>query len=256
MTRILRLLQLSVWRNWLSQWSWRSFLITLVIGQAVTPLVGLFVWSAALPGDSTVSTYYVMLLVVQLLTVSYEHHTLSNGIYDGNLAADLVRPQPVVVDILGANIGLRIWHLVFGLPLIVVAAALTGIKSDLSAVALAIPAVLVAGALRFVFTYALALSALWTERAHGVVGFGETLIFLLGGIAAPLTLLSDPYRTAGHALPFWSMLGMPAEIAAGTIRGQAIVATYAIQIGWLIILTVLTKALWRVGLRRFGAVGG
>nr|WP_238342337.1 ABC-2 family transporter protein [Actinopolymorpha rutila] len=254
--RLLRLVWLSVWRSSLSQWSWRSFMVTLVVGEAVTPLLGLFVWSAALPGDPTVSTYYVVLLAVQLMTVSYEHHTLSNGIYDGNLAAALVQPQPLVVDIFGANVGLRIWHLIFGLPLIVVAAVFTGVRVEPAAVALAIPALLLAALLRFAFTYALALSALWTQRAHGVVGLGETLIFLLGGTAAPLSLLPDPYRSLGSVLPFWSMLGMPAEIAAGNLHGSALAQAYGVQIGWLVLVTAVVTAVWRLGLRRFTAVGG
>ena len=256
MSRILYLLWLSIWRSSLQWWSRRSFLITIVIGRAVTPLLGLIVWSAALPGDSAVATYYVVLLAVQLMTVSFEHHTLSNGIYAGNLGGELLAPKPVVIGYLGENLALRLWHLVFGMPLIVLAAALVGISVEWPAVAMAIPAILVAAALRFVFTYALALSALWTERAHGVVGFGETLIFLLGGTAAPLGILSEPLRSIGQALPFWSMLGMPAEVAAGTLHGSAIVAAYFVQLGWLAAGTALVVGVWRVGVRRFTALGG
>ena len=255
MNRMARLVGLAIWRSTLTQWSWRSSVITWVMGQAVTPVLGLFLWSAALPGDSVVSTYYVVLLAVQLMTVSYEHHTLSNGIYDGRLGDNLVQPQPVVIDYLGTNIGLRFWHLVFGLPLIVSAGLVAGVRLDPVGIALALPALVVAAALRFLFTYTLALSALWTERAHGVVGLGETLIFLLGGTAAPLGFLAEPFRVVGQALPFWSMLGMPAEVAAGTLRGGELLQACGVQVGWLIALAALTVAVWRTGLRRFTAVG-
>ncbi|HEX3996272.1 MAG TPA: ABC-2 family transporter protein [Acetobacteraceae bacterium] len=255
MSRILRLIGLSIWRSSLGQWSWRSFLITLVIGQAVTPLLGLFVWSAVLPGNSAVSTYYVALLAVQLMTVSYEHHTVSNGIYDGTFANNLAYPQPVVIDILGANIGLRMWHLIFGMPLIVIAALLAGVQVNAGAVALAVPAVLLAAGVRFFFTYILALSALWTERAHGVVNLGETVIFLLGGVAAPLSFLPGSIRDVGQILPFWSMLGMPAEIASGALHGSPLVRAYALQLGWFAVLAVFSAMIWRTGLRRFSAVG-
>ncbi len=255
MSRMLQLIGLAIWRSTLSQWSWRSSVITWVIGQAVTPVLGLFVWSAALPGDPAVSTYYVVLLAVQLMTVSYEHHTLSSCIYDGNLADSLVEPQPVVIDFLGTNIGLRIWHLTFGMPLIVGAGAIAGVRLDPIGIALALPALLLAAGLRFLFSYTLALSALWTERAHGVVGLGEALIFLLGGTAAPLAFLPDPFRSVGQALPFWSMLGMPAEIAAGTLHGAEVVQAFGVQVGWLLAFVAATVAVWRVGLRRFTAVG-
>jgi ABC-2 type transport system permease protein len=251
-TRTVRLLGLGIWRSSVQWWSLRTFVITLVIGQAVTPLLGLFVWSSALPGDSSITTYYVVLLAVQLLTVSYEHHTLANSIYAGEFAAELVKPRPVVIDFLATNLAIRLWHLVFGLPLILLVGLLANISVHPKNVLLAIPAVVLAAAIRFVFTYTLALSAIWTQRAYGAVGTGETLIFLLGGTAAPLSFLPEPFREVGQFLPFWSMLGAPAEIAAGRVGGSAIAG----QVSWLVVLTALATLVWRSGVRRFTAVGG
>lgn len=47
-------------------------------------------------------------------------------------------------------------------------------------------------ALRFVFTSTLAMTAFWTERAAALVPLGNTVILLLGGIAAPLFLPRSP----------------------------------------------------------------
>lgn len=252
MIRLLRLLGIQIWRASLGAWSWRSFLITITVGQAITPLLGLLVWSAALPGNSSVSTYYVAVLMVSLLTVSQENHTLSNSIYLGSFSANLLMPQPVVVGFLGSNLAFRFWHSVFGLPLVVGGALLAGITFAPRDILVALPALLLAAALRFVFTYGVALTALWTERAHAMVGFGDTVIFLLGGSAAPLAFLPEPWRSAGRWLPFWGMLGMPAEIASHTGSGPA----YAIQVCWLVILIALVFGIWRLGLRRFTSVGG
>jgi ABC-2 type transport system permease protein len=254
--RIVRLLGLGIWRSSVQWWSFRTFVITLVIGQAVTPLLGLLVWSSAVPGDSGVTTYYVALLTVQLLTVSYEHHTLANGIYAGDFAAELVKPRPIVIDYLATNLALRLWHLLFGLPLILIVGLVAGVSLTAANLLLAAPAVLIAAGIRFVFTYILALSAIWTQRAHGVVGMGETLIFLLGGTAAPLSLLPQPFQEVGQTLPFWSILGAPAEIAAGNIVGSELVAVYGVQVGWLVVLTALAAFVWRLGVRRFTAIGG
>ncbi|NEA36549.1 ABC-2 family transporter protein [Streptomyces sp. SID13031] len=252
--RIIRLLGLGIWRSSVQWWSLRSFVITLVVGQAVTPLLGLLVWSSALPGDSGITSYYVVLLAVQLLTVSYEHHTLANDIYGGEFAAELVKPRPVVIDLLATNLAIRLWHLLFGLPLILIVGLLADVHLTATDLLLAIPAILLAAAIRFAFTYTLALSAIWTQRAHGAVGMGETLIFLLGGTAAPLTFLPEPLQEVGRLLPFWSMLGAPAEIAAGNL--SSVSATYGVQVAWLVVLTALATLVWRLGVRRFTAVGG
>jgi ABC-2 type transport system permease protein len=125
-----------------------------------------------------------------------------------------------VVDFLATNIAIRLWHLLFGLPLLVVLAVASQVSLGAWSLLLALPSVVLASAVRFVFTYTLAMTAIWTQRAHGAVGMGETLIFLLGGTAAPLTLLPDALRTPGESLPFWSMLGAPAEVAAGTVAAR------------------------------------
>jgi ABC-2 type transport system permease protein len=239
------------------QWmALRSFAVTLVANQAVAPLIGLAVWTTALSGRAHVSAYYVALLFVQLLTVSYENHTFSNRIYNGELADDLLRPHPVFLRPLGDNLALRFWHVLLGLPLLVAIRILVPVGTSASDVALAMPSVLLAGALRFLFTYLLALSALWMERAHSVVGFGDTLIFLLGGGAAPAELMPHPLQALALASPFRAMYGLPAEISAGWLGPPAILAGYALQLGWLALLVLLNLLVWRAGIERYTAVGG
>ncbi|HSH81310.1 MAG TPA: ABC-2 family transporter protein [Herpetosiphonaceae bacterium] len=256
MRRFVKLLRGYVLREFLQALTWRGFLITLVINQAITPLLGLAIWSAALPGSSDVSTYYVALLAVQLMTVSYEHHTFSNGIYAGALSGDLLKPQPVVVTTLGANVALRIWHLLIGLPLIVATGVVVGVSFDVGHVLLAVPAAVLAAALRFLFTYSLALSAFWTQRAQGVVGFGETLIFLLGGVAAPITLFPARIRPLGEALPFRAMIGFPAELASGSLNATQVLVGYAWQVVWIGMFVLAAMLVWHAGVRRYTAVGG
>jgi ABC-2 type transport system permease protein len=254
--RTLQLLALSAWREWLQALAWRAFLVTLVVNQVVTPLLGLAVWSAALPGDALVARYYIALLAVQLLTVSYEHHTFAGAIYDGGLGQELLKPQPVVVGVLGANLALRAWHLLIGLPLIAGALWITGVSFEPVLVLGALPAVLLAALVRFVWTYSLAMSAFWSQQARGIVGFGETLIFLLGGAAAPVPLFRAALRPVGEALPFRAMLGFPAELAAGSLASQQILAGYCWQVVWLVLGVLLAQRVWALGLRRFSAVGG
>lgn len=256
MMRALRLLGIYTRRKFLEWMGMRAFLITLTINQAIMPLLGLAVWSAALPGNAGVSAYYVALLAVQLMTVSYENHTFSNGIYAGALSADLLRPHPVVLAPLGENIAMRIWHLLVGLPFLALAWATAGVTMDARAVVWALPAVLFAGALRFLFTYLLALSAFWSQRAHGIVGFGETLVFLLGGVAAPVPLMPAALQPWVAALPFWSLLGFPAAVASGELEHTQLLGGLAWQLAWIALFAAAVAVVWKRGVRRYTAVGG
>jgi ABC-2 type transport system permease protein len=242
-------------RYFLQWFAWRSFAFTLVANQAVTPLIGLAVWTTALPGRN-LSSYYVVLLFVRLMTVSYEEHTFSGKIYRGELADDLLRPHPVVLQTLGENLALRIWQLLIGLPLLLGALLLTPFEVAGRNLALALPALLLAAALQFLFIYTLALSAFWSERAYSITSLGSTLIFLLGGEAAPVFLLPAGLRPLAAALPFRAMHGFPAEIAAGVLGDAEVLAGYAWQALWLVVLLLIVRGVWRAGLRRYTAVGG
>ncbi len=234
----------------------RSFVFALVINQAVTPLIGLVVWTTALPTQPHLAAYYVILLFVQLLTVSYENHTFSNAIYEGELADDLLRPYPVVLRLLGENIAIRIWHVVLGIPLLIGILLLVPVHLSATDALLTAPSLVMAAGLRFVFTYTLALTALWTDRAHNVVGLGGSMIFLLGGGAVPLRLMPNSLQPFAAALPFRAMHGLPAEIGSGWLSAPEIAAGYGWQAVWLTALIGVNGLIWRAGLRRYSAVGG
>lgn len=254
--RTLHLVALAAWRDSLEQWSWRSFMVTLMLNQVAGPIIGLLVWTAVDPGSAEIRTYFLVLLAVQLLTVSYEDHTLCASIFDGTISNRLLMPQPVIVGFIGSNLALRFWHSLFGLPVVLVVGVLADVNLHLGPVAVAVPAVLLAGALRFVFTSTLAMTSFWTERGAALVSLGNTVIVLLGGIAAPLFLLPTGIGAIGRLLPFWPMLGMPAEIAAGALTPADLALAYTAQLAWLILAVAGAVVVWRRGLRVFTAVGG
>ena len=253
---VLRVLGAYAHRSFLQWLAARSFVVTLVANQLAPPLIGLAVWTTALPRVGDIASYYVVLLFVRLLTVSYENHTFSGRIYNGELADDLLRPHPVVLQPIGDNIAVRLWHLLIGLPLLLATLLLAPVHVRAGDIALALPALLLAAVLQFLFTYILALSAFWTERVHGVVGVGATLIFLLGGVAAPIALLPVGVRPWGEALPFRAMMGFPVEVAVGSLSRGGIVGGYLWQAAWAVVFVPLSVALWRRGVRRYTAVGG
>jgi ABC-2 type transport system permease protein len=237
MMRLLALRIRNQFLDWAGAW-W--FMVSLVAGNLVGPFIGLAVW--------TDDGYFLALAGVQLLTASYENHTFAESVYDGRLGHELLKPQPVVLGPLGENIAIRLWHGVAGLPVIVVAAVLLGVSYRWQAVVLALPALLGAAVLRFLFTWLLALAAFWTERVHALVAFGNLLAFLLGGGAAPVAALPEPWRSVALASPFYAMLGLPADMVTGA-------AGWGGHLLWVPVLGGAAVVVWRAGVRRYTAVG-
>lgn len=103
--------------EWSGSW-W--FLTTLVVQAVIGPLIGLFVWTAVFPGEPSIVSYYVALMLITLMTESFEQFTLAERIYDGTLSHDLLQPQPVVIGVIGANLAIRSWLTIIGVPAVVV----------------------------------------------------------------------------------------------------------------------------------------
>lgn len=255
MTRVLRLTALRVRRQFLDWSGGWWFTLTLVANEALGPLVGLFVWSTVFPDDPRVVAYFIALTAVQMMTASYENHTFSETVYQGTVSHELLKPQPVVIAPVGENIAIRIWMTLFGLPLVVLAGLGLGASYRWQSLLLALPALAAAAVLRFLFTWILALTAFWTERVHAVVAFGGVLIVLLGGTAAPISLLPEPWHTIAATLPFHAMLGLPADIATGAIDGAATVTALARGLAWILVFAALAVVVWRSGVRRYTVVG-
>jgi ABC-2 type transport system permease protein len=253
--RILRLMAARTRRQFLDWSGGWWFTLTLVANETLGPLVGLFVWSTVFPDDPRVVSYFIALIAVQLMTASYENHTFSESVYQGTVSHELLKPQPVVIGPIGENLAIRVWMTIFGLPLAALAGYALGASYRWADLALALPALLCAAVLRFLFTWTLALAAFWTERVHAVVTFGWVLIFLLGGGAAPVDVLPEPWRTIAVTLPFHAMLGLPADLATGAVDGTGAVAAIGRAVVWILVLGALATAVWRAGVRRYTVIG-
>lgn len=243
-------------QSFLQWWAHRSFLFTLVVNQAIAPFLGLAVWSVALPDRTDVSAYYIALLVTQLLTVSYEYDTVTVGIYEGNMNDILLRPHQAFLAPLGESTAVRLWHVLMGVPAIVPVILVTQTAFALGDVLVAVPALLLAALLRFLFVYMLALSALWIQQAGAVTEYGTTGIFLLGGIAAPIMVFPPGLRSVVEVLPFRAMLGFPAEVASGSLSSTQVLAGYGVQLLWVVLMLGMAIGVWSRGVRHYTAIGG
>jgi ABC-2 type transport system permease protein len=256
MIRLTALLAIYARRAFLEWMGFRSFLFTIVINQAVAPLLGLAIWSAAMPDRGEITTYFVALLAVQLVTGSQEYYSVAMRIYEGHLNDDLLRPHPMVIAPLGESIAFRLWNLLAGIPILAIVIVSLGVSFRIPDLVLTLPALFLAATLRFVYDYIFCLSALWTQEAGGITELGSTLIFLLGGVAVPIMLFPDQFQPWGEALPFRAMLGFPAEIASGELSRSQILYGYGWQIAWLVVLVPIASFVWQSGIRRFTALGG
>lgn len=239
--------------SWTAGW---SFALTIYFSRLVTPLVGFALWTRAIPGDPRIAAYYVAMLFCVMATDSPENHTFASDVYEGRFTDILLRPHPAPFSAVGFNIAFKVFNLLGALPIGIVVVLLADVRLDWSRIALALPAVVLGSSIAFCLLFTLAQSSFWTPRVHAMTSLGQSLIFTLGGTAAPIPLLPEAIRPALSVLPFRMINGFPVEVASGLTSGRDIATGYALQLTWLVLLGSLCRVVWKAGVRRYVAVGG
>ncbi|MDG5471300.1 ABC-2 family transporter protein [Jeotgalibacillus sp. ET6] len=261
----LRLLKgYTAWKT-MDVFSWRSFMYLLVFSQLITPLVSLLVWQAVTAQEQTVYgwssseflVYYLAIIMVRQLTVSYEHHMLGMNIYTGEVTSLLLKPHHLLYSVIGENLAVKIVSYTVSIPLIIVLwmGFTPTILPSFSNVMLFVLTVVNASILRFLWLYLLTLTAFWTEKTQSIVNAGEVAIFFIGGEVAPLFLIHGFFGDAAYYLPFYGMMGFPAETLIG-IKGISLSSGLLLQYAWICTLVLLCSWVYKKGIKRYSALGG
>jgi ABC-2 type transport system permease protein len=85
-----------------------------------------------------------------------------------------------------------------------------------------------------------------------------SLNYFLSGHMVPLDLLPDGLRRLLECLPFQYMAYFPAKVLLGTsdMTTAKLVTGLGIQSAWVALFLLLSRILYRRGLRRYSAFGG
>ncbi|MEA5423942.1 ABC transporter permease [Synechococcus sp. CCY9202] len=200
--------------------------------------------------------YFLAVFIVRQFTLVWVIYTFEEDHLQGRLSGYLLQPLAPVWRYVSAHIAEQATRL----PFVIALAALFFLLYPAAfwlpspaALLLAVMAMQLAFALRFLIQFALTTVCFWSERASAL----ERLLFIpylyLSGLIAPLQLYPEPVRRLALWTPFPYMIAIPAQLLAGD--AVDVVASFAVVGGWIAILLPLTLFLWRRGLRKYGAMG-
>jgi ABC-2 type transport system permease protein len=246
---------------------YRISLFIRMIGQVLEPLVYLIVWSIVSNsnggsiGDYTTvqfAAYFIVLMMVNQVTYTWIMYEFEYRIREGNFSFALLKPVHPIHSDIADNVSSKL--ITLPIMMIIAAGLALGFHASISpapwAIALFIPALLLAFAVRFLLEWTLAQAAFWTTRVSAVNQTYFVLMLFLSGQFTPLTLLPHPVQVVAAILPFRWMISFPVELILGRLDpGQALLGLAA-QAIWLVAGVVLLRTIWRAGLKTYSAVGG
>ena len=228
----------------------------------VLPLIMLGVWqgsgAAAAAGLSAqaVGRYFLAAFVVRQFTVVWLIHVFEEEALQGKLSPQLLQPLHPLWRHLAAHLAEQATRVPFvAVPLALVALwqpSLLPLPGP-ARLLLGLLAILAAFGLRFIVQSILTMACFWSERAAALDRLLLIPYLFLSGLVAPLSTFPPAVRRLAEATPFPWMLAFPAALLAG--EPVDVAEGFAHIAGWSVLLLPIALVLWRLGLRRYSAMG-
>lgn len=231
------------------------------------PIIYLAVWSSVAVsqggdvnglGVGDFAAYYIGLLLVGHLTQNWHVWTIEWYVAEGQLSKYLVRPLHPIHESVTNDWIFKGLMMVIVIPTMFILAWLfaPGLYFNFTSVLLFIPVICLAGALGFIGGWTVGLSAFWTIRNGTLIQMYFLMMLFFSGRIAPLELLPPFMAQIAYLLPFRWIVSFPIEVLLGWIPTEQIVTGMVIQLVWLVALISISTGVWKLSLRRYGAVGG
>jgi ABC-2 type transport system permease protein len=100
------------------------------------------------------------------------------------------------------------------------------------------------------------LLGFWFMEIGSLLFVYMLLTFFLSGHMFPLDMLPDPWRTIVQVSPLQYLAYFPAAVFLGKITGPELVRGLWIEAGWVLFFLVLSRLLYRWGVKRYAGYGG
>lgn len=248
----------------LDAFAYRGELIVWFLATTM-PLVMFLLWGTAAEGRTLSGMdaaafrgYFLAAFLVREIAGSWVAYQLNMDIKDGTLSLRLLRPLHPLVHYVVEQIAHIPFRAALAFPLVFVIFAFDSALHLPPAFSIACFAVsVVLGFLISFFVNVLIASlAFVTDQSLKVLDLWTALFFAFSGYLVPQALLPTWMQRVLLFLPFRYQMGVPVEILTGSLHGQELVRTLAMQGTMALAVGALAFACFGRGVGRFEAYGG
>lgn len=236
--------------------------ITTDLLTAVTmPLV----WAAA-SGDGKISgfnasdfvLYYLALLFLGSFITSHIMWEIAMEIKEGQFSTALVRPISFYQYTFLRNLSWRVMRSMLFLPCFLLLLFLYRGYLEHATVFLGWQfwlSVIFGHLVSFTFVIMMAMLALFVQEAMSIFELYYVPMMFLSGQLFPVNVLPDWAVRLAKIFPFYYTTGAPTEILIGRIAPENFNGVLLTQLGWIVGAYLMSRVLWRFGLKHYTGVG-
>lgn len=240
--------------------------VVWIVNGAIGPLILMYVWllvsqnhSLALTNSQIIS-YYLLSIVVVRLTQSWSMEDLGQKIKDGLISIHLIKPISYQIHQVSKDFSLKVIRLITLIPFILVFTwifmdSLQAIDTSPDAIALFTIAALLGYWINYYLQNAVGLLAFWLQDTYGANHLFFTTSSLFSGQTVPFALMPLGLQLIFVYLPFRYILSFPIEILTGQLTPEAIAAGFLWGAFWLCIVILLSRAMYKLGIKNYTSLG-
>jgi ABC-2 type transport system permease protein len=246
-----------------------NFAISL-ISAAYPIFIQTFLWTAIYHNSSESALFgytyrqiiaytFMAGLVARIVRTGFEYEIMDD-VKTGKFSKFLVQPLGYFPYRLANFFGQKLISLAMILSLLAIMLVGLNVFWDISLQFSRIMAFLVtlalAMALNFLIFYCISSIAFWIVEIGFLFEGVRIVIILLSGGIFPLEVFGERFVKITNLLPFKYTVSYPINVLNGKLAASEIAPGLLIQCVWIAVCVVLANALWRVGSKRYVAVGG
>ncbi|TAK04671.1 hypothetical protein EPO33_01605 [Patescibacteria group bacterium] len=246
--------------------AYRTDLFFYRVFDLVEPLALLLMWSALFATNeqlvgytkAEMLTYVLASRLADTVAISWVHEDVATSIREGRITQFLLKPishvRYVFWDALGHSVQAKTMSLLVTVGLMALFHAHMIIGSPARA-AVALLLALGAFMINVLFSVSYGYAAFWLGRINGFVQSFYIIRWMFNGLAFPLDILGQGFRTVSLALPFAYSAFVPAQVYLGRMDMTQAFHAALVEGVWILVLLALTRVLWHFGVRRYEGVG-
>ena len=209
-------------------------------------------------GPAEFTGYFLAALLVRMLTGAWVVWEMSQEIRTGAFSMRLLRPIHPFLSDASDNLAAIPMRGLLGIPIVVAMIVFSGGSTRVDPRLWLIAAATIAGAwlINFLVNCAMGCVAFFVENATSVFEVWLALWMIFSGYLFPLDLFPDWARGILEVLPFRLMMDLPVRCITGMITVHDALMGMVQQWLWIGALFMAAGGMWRLGMRKFSAVGG
>lgn len=229
-----------------------------------------FLWTSVFQNSTSDTVYgysyshmitYVILagIVSRMVSTGFEWE-ISGDVKNGDLNKYLVKPigyyQYRISCFLGGKAAYLMILSIFTAVIMVLISRFFGFKITHYRILLFIVSVVLGTIVNYCIVFCVSTCAFWLNEVWGIfIAMGLTVNLLSGGLF-PIEVFGKGLVRVFQFLPFQYTISFPINVVIGKLPMATAGQGIAIQILWILILTLLSHFLWQLGMKKYVAIGG